>query len=188
MKRWLTVLGVLLISAVGLAQQTAGPVRAVRLFPPSEDKQGLLMAQSVMARHTPLLMGVNGIKALIAPVLASVGRQTAIFGVAGVAAGGRYPSNAANAYDVSRDDYIRVQIWSQAGSVAVINVDERSSQFGDALTAPWNTVTVPSINNPSTTGEYWFVPVTMNLSINVVPGNYGSGTLLGILEEHSFQP
>ena len=81
-------------------------------------------------------------------------------------------------YPISNCDSVRVQVWSTAGSTAVVNVELQSS-----ATAPWYPVAV--ITNPTATGEYWSIPRGINVRVNVVTANYVSGTILANLEGYN---
>ena len=127
-------------------------------------------------------------------ILPDIGANSNIFGALGTngcaSASGRYPARGSDpGFDISRASFVRVQVWSSAGSSAIVTFDERSSRTGDALVAPWFTVTSPNnIVNPSVTGEYWFVPVSMDLSVNVPAATYSSGALCGNIETHQIGP
>lgn len=82
------------------------------------------------------------------------------------------------AYAIASADTIRVQVWSSAGSVATVTIDVRSSG-----TAPW--YTVATISNPSTSGEYWSIPRSIDVRVNV--SAYTSGTISANLEAYRGQ-
>lgn len=138
------------------------------------DRRDLLKASPMMA-----LAGViGGPKALrldpaIGGLLPLVGSALYAqpWGATGVAANGR-----SNWVNVSKNLFIRVQIWSALGFVGDVTIDERSIPAAPAFP-------VATLANPVTTiGEYWSIPVTMYLSINV--SNWVSGTLFAVIETH----
>lgn len=87
-------------------------------------------------------------------------------------------TGATNAYPIATCDTVRVQIWSTAGSVATVTIDVRSS-----ATAPW--YTVATVINPSATGEYWAIPRSIDVRVNV--SAWTSGTILANVEGYRGQ-
>ena len=80
-------------------------------------------------------------------------------------------------FDVSKSDVIRVQVWSAAGSVATVQVECRSRSD-----APWFACVPSGITNPDATGEYWSLPLTMQVRVRV--SAYTSGTISASVETH----
>jgi len=76
---------------------------------------------------------------------------------------------------------IRAQIWSSAGSVATVLVQCRASSpisNPGAPVAPW--YTVATITDPSAAGEYWSIPRSAGVRLNV--SAWASGTIYGVVE------
>jgi hypothetical protein len=78
-------------------------------------------------------------------------------------------------YDISKASTISAQVWSTAGSVGIVRLQTRSN-----AAAPWFTVT--TITDPSTTGEYWSIPLSMQFRADL--SGYGSGNITVVLETH----
>ena len=69
---------------------------------------------------------------------------------------------------------IRVQVWSTEGSTATVLIQQRSRDDN----APW--YTSATITNPSATGEYWVLPPSGDLRINL--SAYTDGDIYANLE------
>jgi hypothetical protein len=119
----------------------------------------------------------GGLDPMIAPpILGLIGSSTWFtpWGSTGTSANGR-----SNTFKIDKNSFTRVQIWSSSGANAVVTIDERSQVGGPA---PW--FTVATLANPvTTTGEYWSVPIAMELSVNV--SSYISGTIFAVFESHT---
>src|SRR5689334_6040671 len=77
--------------------------------------------------------------------------------------------------NVATSDVTRVQVWSAAGSVATAQVECRSRSD-----APWFACVPSGITNPDSTGEYWSIPLTMQVRVRV--SAYTSGTISAAVE------
>jgi len=100
-------------------------------------------------------------------------------GSAFVVLNGVSSTGASQTINISKASFVRVQVWSNAGSTAGITIQERSSP-----NAPW--YTVATITDPDANGEYWSVPVAMQLQVNV--SSYASGIINAIVETHQITP
>jgi len=67
---------------------------------------------------------------------------------------------------------IDIQIWSSAGSSAVVTIECRSYS-----TAPWWPCL--TVTDPSTTGVYYSAPLAFQYRLNVT--TYSSGTIFGTI-------
>jgi hypothetical protein len=73
-------------------------------------------------------------------------------------------------YPISLATYVVVTIYSDAGSVATVDIETAPTPTG-----PWFNVTAAHITNPSdTSGEQWEVPPTNYVRINVTAWTSGN--------------
>lgn len=92
-------------------------------------------------------------------------------------------TGASSAVDTFGYKLIRVQIWSSLGATATVKIECSSVKAGSAAiaTTPW--FPVATITDPTTTGEYWSVPRTAQVRVNVTA--YTSGTIFAVLEKYN---
>lgn len=120
------------------------------------------------------LLSVLAMVALFAlPLNADIGSSLVVLN--GVTAQGVSPT-----IDISGASFVRVQVWSSAGATGTVLLQVRSTRNNQTPVGPW--FTVATITDPNTTGEYWSVPVSMNLRVNV--SSYASGTIFAVVESH----
>jgi hypothetical protein len=112
---------------------------------------------------------------LCQPVKADVGAATVVLNAVSA------NTNSA-VFDVSKASFVRVQVYSASTSSCIVLINMRANS-----TAPW--FTVATITNPTggaagtVGGEYWSVPLTMQIQIQVT--TYASGNITAIIETHT---
>jgi hypothetical protein len=104
------------------------------------------------------------------PALASTGGAT-------VALNAVTTTATSATFNVSTSDATRVHVWSASGSTATIQVECRGTS-----SAPWYPCIQGGIVNPDPTGEYWSMPLTIQLRVRV--SNYTSGAISATVETH----